>query len=90
MSAAAKEAQSKKIALGSIGGIAVLLTAIAGPIVGGVVLLALLGTPLFAILGGASELAWITQHDAPPQFLRRLAPEVFKFFPPRGADVIGD
>lgn len=77
MSAAAKEAQSKKIALGSIGGIAVLLTAIAGPIVGGVVLLALLGTPLFAILGGASELAWITHHDATQQFLRRLAPEVF-------------
>lgn len=69
--------RSKRIALGSIGGIVVLLTATAGPIVGVVVLLALLGTPLFAILGGASELAWLTHHDPSQQFLRRLAPEVF-------------
>jgi tripartite ATP-independent transporter DctM subunit len=70
-------AKRKRIALGSIGGIVVLVTAAAGPIVGAVVLLALLGTPLFAILGGASELAWLTHHDASQQFLRRLAPEVF-------------
>jgi C4-dicarboxylate transporter DctM subunit len=70
-------AKQKRVALGSIGGIVLLLTAIAGPIVGGVVLLALLGTPLFAILGGASELAWLTHHDPTQQFLRRLAPEVF-------------
>lgn len=79
VAADAKPAEKKGVraALGAIGGIVAVLTAVGGPIVGGVVLLALLGTPLFAILGGASELAWITHHDPSQQFLRRLAPEVF-------------
>src|SRR5688500_417485 len=41
-----------------------------------VALLALLGTPLFAIMGGASELLWLL-HDNPTQrFLRFIAPNV--------------
>ncbi len=66
-----------RIALGSIGGVVAILTAIGGPIVGLVVFLALLGTPLFAIMGGASELAWLTHADPNQRFLARLAPEVF-------------
>ncbi len=73
----AEKAKGARIALGSIGGVVALLTALAGPLVGLVVFLALLGTPLFAIMGGASELAWLTHHDPNHQFLRRIAPEVF-------------
>jgi C4-dicarboxylate transporter DctM subunit len=41
-----------------------------------VVGLALLGTPLFAILGGASELAWLMHPDSTQHFLNRIAPTV--------------
>ena len=44
----------------------------------GVIALALLGTPLFAIMGGASELLWLNHHDATQQFLRRIAPNVME------------
>jgi len=41
-----------------------------------VITLALLGTPLFAIMGGSSELLWLT-HDSPDlRFLRFIAPNV--------------
>ncbi|APR76217.1 TRAP-type C4-dicarboxylate transport system, large permease component [Minicystis rosea] len=43
-----------------------------------VIALALLGTPLFAVMGGASELLWLTHHDATQQFLRRIAPNVME------------
>lgn len=43
-----------------------------------VIALALLGTPLFAVMGGASEIAWLTHHDATQQFLRRIAPNVME------------
>ena len=40
--------------------------------------LALLGTPLFAIMGGASELLWML-HDSPTQrYLRFIAPNVME------------
>jgi tripartite ATP-independent transporter DctM subunit len=42
----------------------------------GVIALALLGTPLFAVMGGSSELLWLTHHDPTQQFLRRIAPNV--------------
>jgi tripartite ATP-independent transporter DctM subunit len=44
----------------------------------GVIASALLGTPLFAIMGGASELLWLTHHDPTQQFLRRIAPNVME------------
>ncbi|MFT3773056.1 MAG: TRAP transporter large permease [Minicystis sp.] len=44
----------------------------------GVIALALLGTPLFAVMGGSSELLWLTHHDPTQQFLRRIAPNVME------------
>lgn len=44
----------------------------------GVIALALLGTPLFAIMGGASELLWLTHHNPTQQFLRFIAPNVME------------
>src|SRR5215213_3418881 len=43
-----------------------------------VILLALLGTPLFAIMGGASELLWLLHKDPTQQFLRFIAPNVME------------
>lgn len=77
---AEKEAPDPKTARIVFGSIAALVTlvSIAGGILAGLVVgLALLGTPLFAILGGASELAWLTSKDPDQQVLRRLASEVF-------------
>lgn len=41
-----------------------------------VIVLALLGTPLFAIMGGGSELLWLTSDNAGLRFLRFIAPNV--------------
>lgn len=41
-----------------------------------VALLALLGTPLFAIMGGGSELLWLLSDDPTLRFLRFIAPNV--------------
>jgi C4-dicarboxylate transporter, DctM subunit len=38
--------------------------------------LAVLGTPLFAVMGGASELAWLTHPDAALHHFRYIAPRV--------------
>jgi tripartite ATP-independent transporter DctM subunit len=43
-----------------------------------VIALALLGSPLFAVMGGSSELLWLTHHDPTQQFLRRIAPNVME------------
>ena len=48
----------------------------AGALAAAVVALALLGTPLFAIMGGASELAWLLHPDPAQHFLNRIAPTV--------------
>jgi tripartite ATP-independent transporter DctM subunit len=69
--------KAARLTFGLIGGAVVVLTAIGGVLVGLVALLALLGTPLFAVMGGVSELAWLLDVDPSQQFLRRLAPEVF-------------
>jgi tripartite ATP-independent transporter DctM subunit len=69
--------KAARLTFGLIGGAVVVLTAIGGVLVGLVALLALLGTPLFAVMGGVSELAWLLDIDPSQQFLRRLAPEVF-------------
>jgi tripartite ATP-independent transporter DctM subunit len=44
----------------------------------GVIVIALLGTPLFAVMGGSSELLWLTHHDPTQNFLRRIAPNVME------------
>jgi tripartite ATP-independent transporter DctM subunit len=60
-----------------LGALAVALVAIAGSaIAGAVVLLTLLGTPLFAIMGGSAELLWLSHPDASYHHLRFLAPTV--------------
>lgn len=69
--------KTAKIVFGSIAGLVALVSAAGGILAGLVVGLALLGTPLFAILGGASELAWLSSKDPDQQVLRRLASEVF-------------
>jgi C4-dicarboxylate transporter, DctM subunit len=43
-----------------------------------VVLLALLGAPLFAVMGGSSELAWLTHANPNHHFLRFIAPNVME------------
>ncbi|MBX3187536.1 MAG: TRAP transporter large permease [Labilithrix sp.] len=80
MSALASDTPNPKaarITFGVIGAVVVLMGALGGVLVALVIALALLGTPLFAVMGGASELAWLAHGDAEQQLLRRLAPEVF-------------
>jgi C4-dicarboxylate transporter DctM subunit len=43
-----------------------------------VIALALLGTPLFAVMGGSSELAWLLHSDPTRHFLRFIAPNVME------------
>ena len=43
-----------------------------------VLTLALLGTPLFAIMGGSSELLWLTHDNPELRFLRFIAPNVME------------
>lgn len=40
--------------------------------------LALLGTPLFAVMGGSSQLLWLTHDDPDLRFLRFIAPNVME------------
>jgi tripartite ATP-independent transporter DctM subunit len=65
-----------KIGLGlgalAVGGVALWGGALAGI----VVLLALLGTPLFAIMGGSAEILWLSHPDAAYHHLRFIAPTV--------------
>ena len=42
----------------------------------GVILLALFGAPLFAVMGGSSELLWLTHPKTSEHFLRFIAPNV--------------
>jgi C4-dicarboxylate transporter, DctM subunit len=69
--------KAARVAFGSIGGVVALLGAIGGALVAMVAALALLGAPLFAVMAGAAELAWLTHPDPEQQVLRRLASEVF-------------
>ncbi|HEY2513126.1 MAG TPA: TRAP transporter large permease, partial [Polyangiaceae bacterium] len=65
-----------KIGLGAVAAVVVGVGAAGGVIAAAVVALALLGTPLFAIMGGASELAWLFHRDATFHHLRYIAPTV--------------
>lgn len=60
--------------LGGVGAVVVLIGAVGGALAGVIVLLALLGTPLFAILGGAAELSWLLDKDYAS--IRHIAPKV--------------
>jgi tripartite ATP-independent transporter DctM subunit len=75
-SVAAPAGNAGRVSLG-LGALAVALVSLAGSIVAGlVVLLALLGTPLFAIMGGSAEILWLSHPDAAYHHLRFIAPTV--------------
>lgn len=74
MSAAAPSKKSTQLTLGSAGGVVALLGIFGGLVPAVVLALALLGTPLFAILGGAAELAWLLDKDYGS--IRHVAPKV--------------
>jgi C4-dicarboxylate transporter, DctM subunit len=68
--------RAARIGLG-LGGLAVAAVSLLGSLAaGGVVLLALMGTPLFAIMGGSAELLWLSHPDAAYHHLRFIAPTV--------------
>ena len=73
----APDPKAARLTFGLIGATVAAFTAFGGILVGLVALLALLGTPLFAVMGGVSEIAWLMDPDSSQQVLRRLAPEVF-------------
>jgi C4-dicarboxylate transporter DctM subunit len=61
----------------ALGGLASIAVGVLGGVAAGVVvLLALLGTPLFAIMGGSAELLWLSHPDAAYRHLRYIAPTV--------------
>lgn len=60
-----------------LGAMAVALVSIAGGVLAGLVmLLALLGTPLFAVMGGSAEILWLLHPDPSYHHLRFIAPTV--------------
>jgi tripartite ATP-independent transporter DctM subunit len=69
--------KAARITFGVLGGVIALMGVAGGVLAMLIAALALLGTPLFAILGGVSELAWLTHADPEQQLLRRLAPDIF-------------
>jgi C4-dicarboxylate transporter DctM subunit len=74
--AAVETPRAAKIGLG-VGAAVVAAVSIAGGVTAGlVVLLALLGTPLFAVMGGSAELLWLGHPEAAYHHLRFLAPTV--------------
>ncbi|MCK6548722.1 TRAP transporter large permease [Myxococcota bacterium] len=68
--------KAAKIGFAIAGAVIALITGAVGVIPGLVALFALLGTPLFAIMGGAAELAWLTHAEAEYRHLRFVAPTV--------------
>lgn len=65
-----------RVGLSLVGAMIAAIGFFGGPLAAAVVALALLGAPLFAIMGGASELAWLLHPDAAQHFLNRIAPTV--------------
>src|SRR3984957_973095 len=65
-----------KLGLSLVAAVVVGIAIFGGLIAAAVVLLALLGTPLFAVMGGASEIAWLLHPDPAQHFLNRIAPTV--------------
>ena len=62
--------------LGAVSGVVVLLGIVGGGIAAAVTALALLGTPLFAIMGGVSEVLWLTHRDPEYHHLRYIAANI--------------
>ncbi|HSQ67756.1 MAG TPA: TRAP transporter large permease [Polyangiaceae bacterium] len=62
--------------LGIVSALVVAVGVVGGGLAAVVVALALLGTPLFAIMGGASELLWLTHRDESYHHLRYIAANI--------------
>ena len=62
--------------LGIVSALVVAVGVVGGGLAAIVVALALLGTPLFAIMGGASELLWLTHRDDSYHHLRYIAANI--------------
>ena len=69
-------AKPSKIPLGLAGAAVVLVGIMGGLMPAIVVALALLGTPLFAVMGGGSEIAWLVHADEKYHHFRFIAPNV--------------
>jgi tripartite ATP-independent transporter DctM subunit len=65
-----------KIGIGLAGATILYIAVTGGLIAAGVVLLALLGAPLFAVMGGSSEILWMLHPDAAYHHLRFVAPTI--------------
>jgi C4-dicarboxylate transporter DctM subunit len=79
MSAAAQSPAVPRSTLvgGGLAATVVAFISIAGSVTAGlVVLLALLGTPLFAVMGGSAEILWLTHVDPSQHHLRAIANNV--------------
>jgi C4-dicarboxylate transporter DctM subunit len=74
--AAEKASTGTKVGLSLVAALVVAIGIFGGVIAAAIVALALLGAPLFAIMGGASELAWLLHPDVAQHFLNRIAPTV--------------
>ena len=72
----AKISKGAKVGLSLVGAFVVIVGLAGGFVAALVVALAFLGTPLFAIMGGASEIAWLLHRDAAYHHLRYIAPTV--------------
>ncbi|HEY1959728.1 MAG TPA: TRAP transporter large permease [Polyangiaceae bacterium] len=68
--------KSSATGVGVVSGVVVLLGILGGGIAAAVSALALLGTPLFAIMGGFSEVLWLTHSDAQHHHLRYVAANI--------------
>src|SRR6185312_7138178 len=62
--------------VGVVSGVVVLLGILGGGIAAAVSALALLGTPLFAVMGGLSEVLWLTHRDPEYHHLRYIAANI--------------
>ena len=72
----AAAAKPSKIPLGLAGGVVLLIALLGGVMPALVVALALMGTPLFAVMGGGSEIAWLVHADEKYHHFRFIAPNV--------------
>ncbi len=72
----AKAAKARRIILGATGGLVAVTAWFGGIVAALIVALAVLGTPLFAILGGASEILWFLSPDAHDHHLRFIAAKI--------------
>jgi len=74
--ASPKLGRGAKIGFGFAGAVVAAIGVFASFVAGLVALLALLGTPLFAVMGGSAELAWLLHRDAEYRHVRFIAPPI--------------